>query len=262
MKNIVQITVDFAESRGGASKTVTAFQHATKSHVVSINDPALELWPSQNVTAVPASQSQLGARYAFCSKSDREALENRLQEANLIICHQFFRFHVQLAYRVARAFGIPYWIVPHGTLDPYVFTYRRLRKSLWMSILGKRMLRDAEAVIFASESEKEKAKSLFDIPRALIIHWPVSVHPTVTGREAKSEFRRRFGIPEEDRIVLYVGRLHSSKRPYETIQAVAAAQEPSLHLVIVGPPDDISTTELISFAANSGFKNLHIAGAL
>ena len=262
MARIVQVTVDYAESRGGVTRCVSMFQQSTGSHIISINHPDLPPMAGDDLTVISADSSRFGIKYAWCPKRSRIEAEQILSEADLIICHQFFRFHLQWVWGVLRSARIPYWIVPHGCLDPYVFTYRRASKLAFMSMFGKRLLENADSVIFASESEKAKASAAFRISGAQVVHWSVEIAPTLARAQARFELRKRFDIPLDARIVLYVGRLHSTKRPFETIDALATADEPSLHLLMVGPPDDLTGADLITFAKGRGFQKLHLAGPL
>ena len=112
-------------------------------------------WPDDNATAVlglPLWQqaAELARNY------------------DVIVCHMLFRYHNDWATRL----GIPYFVVPHGSLDPYVFSYRRLQKELWMLACGTRFFR-AEGVIFATQRESQKVFRGIGSDKAHVINWPV-----------------------------------------------------------------------------------------
>src|SRR4029077_5907902 len=130
----------------------------------------------------------------------------------LILIHGLFRSHVSWAAGIAKQRGIPYWIVPHGALDPYVFTYRAAQKRVWMSLVGGPVLRHADRVIVATERERVKAQPYLQGCRVETVYWPVQVRPHDSTSSARARVRERLGIPETDRALLFLGRLDPMKR--------------------------------------------------
>ena len=55
------------------------------------------------------------------------------------------------------------------------------------------------------------------------------------------------------------GRLHSCKRPLETLRAISIAEEPNLHVIVVGPHYDVSKEECERAIGNAG-KRMHWVG--
>lgn len=212
------------------------------------------------VTYIPVSGSPLGRLYSWTGRHETAAAAELLRTADLVVCHMLYRYHAQWAAGVARRAGVPYWIVPHGTLDPYVFTYRRWQKRAWMQMQGRWLLQEAAGVIFASDGERQKASPYVSNERCHVVHWPVPVVLDTASAEAREHIRSRHGIPEGDTVILYMGRLHEMKRPLETIDLVAKLRNPSLHLLIVGPEDAITQRQCEQYAARVGARNVHTIG--
>jgi glycosyltransferase involved in cell wall biosynthesis len=185
-----------------------------------------------------------------------------IRSADLIFCHKLFRFHNDWVCRTAGRLGIPYCVVPHGGLDPYVFTYRRLRKAMWMWSLGRKFFAGAAGFLFATRREKEKAAVRLARQQSWVINWPVPRPEPSAGSVSREDTRARLGATPSERILLFLGRLDSMKRPLETISAFGLAKVTGTHLVIAGPDDGYSKTDLEDFARRNGVDNVHVLGPL
>ena len=258
----LQVAVDCVAQKGGMSRSVLDFRSALGGAVLSFTDPSLiPANPPDGICHLPVAQGPLARRYHAPSQEDLRAVRAQLNDLKLIVVHGLYRSHATWAARTAREMGIPYWIVPHGALDPYVFTYRQLRKRLWMSAVGRSLLKQASMVIVATERERLKAQQYLDGCRVETLYWPVEVKPHDPQRHARDALRNRLGISEDDRALLFLGRLDPMKRVRETIAAIAAADESRVHLIVVGPgSEEMSVEACRSYARELGAKRVHVVG--
>jgi glycosyltransferase involved in cell wall biosynthesis len=248
--------LNYADTSGGTTKSVSNFATATGADILSFTLESLipSARHGKGVTHIPLPDSLAGRLYGFPVWHQIRRATQLARSYDVIICHMLFRFHNEWVTRL----GIPYFIVPHGSLDPYVFGYRRLRKEIWLSTIGARTFQRAEAVIFATQREQQKAFRGIGSDKAKVICWPV---PGDVGEGLdRAEVRRRLGIAENDKVVLFMGRLHSMKRPVETIETFAQADQRGMHLVIVGPEEQYTVRELQSAVTKCGTRNVHIQG--
>jgi glycosyltransferase involved in cell wall biosynthesis len=119
-------------------------------------------------------------------------------------------------------------------LDPWVVSRHGGWKRAWLMLAGMRCLTDADRVIFNTEAERAKASPWCRLGNDVVIPWPVNL-PDVSDRaRCRTEVRRRLAIPENDRILLWLSRYDSLKRPLHTVAAFAAAKQPGWHLVMAG----------------------------
>jgi glycosyltransferase involved in cell wall biosynthesis len=245
------------------SRSVLNFRDALGGTVLSFTDPSLLPTERDNgVRHLAVGRGPLARRYYLPSPQDLRAFASRLGDTKLILIHGLFRAHVSWAAGIARQKGIPYWIVPHGALDPYVFTYRALRKRAWMSLVGQPILSHASRVIVATERERVKAQQFLRGCRVETLFWPVEVVPHDSSRRARDTIRQRLGISQDARALLFLGRLDPMKRIRETIAAIAAADLPRVHLIVVGPgSDEMSVEECRNYATTIGAKRVHVVGA-
>jgi glycosyltransferase involved in cell wall biosynthesis len=157
--------------------------------------------------------------------------------------------------------GTPYWFVPHGILDPWVMEYGRATKNLFWKFGGQRFLENASTVICSTQAEKDKARSLFDLPNVDVVPWPVELVDCSNSQLARVSVRGELGISSDDKVLVYFGRLHHMKRPLETIRAVAMSNQSDVHLIVVGNEQSVSLEDCYRVAKECGIaERVHLIG--
>lgn len=167
-------------------------------------------------------------------------------------CWQYSGF---AAWRRFHDSPIPYYVFPHGMLDPWfkrTYPLKHLKKWAYWPWGEYRILRDARGVIFTSEAELLQAREsfwLYDV-RERIAPLGLDV-PAVVSRD---DFFARFPELKDKRIVLFLGRLHVKKGPDILIDAFARAlpDDSSVVLVIAGPDQDGFEKKLRARAQRAG----------
>ena len=242
---------------------VDQFACALHGEVVSLTrsaDLSASSSYSENCVHFPIRDDYLGTAYCYLSRANGERLRMLIRGADLVICHLLFRYHTQVVMEECISRGIPYMIVPHGGLDPYVFTYRKLQKSAWFALVGNRFFRHASAVIYASDKEMAKAVSRVPSVRGHVINWCVQ-EPQVSSRNlCRARVWNRYGLAPGTRIYLMLGRLHAIKRILEAVRAFRAAQLPDSALLVAGADDDYSAQEITSFSQRIGAQHVRAIG--
>jgi glycosyltransferase involved in cell wall biosynthesis len=114
-----------------------------------------------------------------------------------------------------------------------------LAKRLWMTVHGRPCLAGATAVLFSTEAERDKARPVYHGGNSVVIPWPVDL-PDRVGREAaRVMLRRSVGLGDTGRVLLWMGRYDSLKRPLEVVEAFAAGASQDWVLVMAGLPGDL-----------------------
>lgn len=252
------VGLELVPSTGGPFKAVTGFQRALGGNVISFTSTENIKQAVGSIRHVRCMDNVIGRSFHWPPRSELINVEREVGESTLLSCHILFRFSALWVYRQARKFDLPYWVVPHGCLDPYVFTYRAWQKRMWMKFWGDRILREAAHVIYATHRELQKVPRRWRHDNARVIHWPVDVPNEIDRTLARNDVRRQLGIKADARVLVYLGRLHSMKRPQETIEAFTAANTKA-HLVLIGPDGDITKGDLQSRCYGKSTR-VHIIG--
>ena len=263
MPRVLQIALDCLEEKGGIFKAVRDFQRVLGGTVLSFTVP--DLIPESRNTDflhIPIATGPFARRYGVPHLGTlRQVVQEYLRDIQLIVVHGMYRYHTQWAANYARAHRIPYWVVPHGALDPWVFSYRRVPKQAWMRLIGARILREANAVIVTTAREGRKGTPYLAGCNVRVVHLPVQQLGTNGREDARLHVRKQLGIPVNARILLFLGRLHPMKRVIETIGAVHKAEHPDVHLVVVGPgTTEMPLDELRTRVRMLGAQNVHVVG--
>jgi glycosyltransferase involved in cell wall biosynthesis len=259
---VVQVGVDCVPSSGGTYTLMHDFGRALQAEIISVTAP--DLVPTEDeagVLHIPTGRGPLSQGFRIPSRSHpyRQQAERLLRAAELIIIHGLFRRPAGWAYRIARQEGIPFWVVPHGSLDPWVFSYRGGRKRLWMAMVGRQLLRDAHFVIVASPLEDRKAALVVEpCVRRRVLPWAVPPHQA--SEDGRVRIREALGIRPQDRVLLALGRLHPAKGLPELIRAVGAVAAPELHLILVGPDSEALTRAACIDLAGRTSARIHVVG--
>ncbi|MGO9519120.1 MAG: glycosyltransferase [Candidatus Korobacteraceae bacterium] len=204
-------------------------------------------------------ESYLG-RYAFSPRLGRWLRENA-GRFDGIVMHGIWTFPGVALRGAARRAGRPYGILVHGQLDPWFYRnypLKHLKKMLYWPMQYP-VLRDALAVFFTAESERELAKISFR-PNA----WNSAVvglgitDPEKCSNDPSGQietFYRRFPELRGRRYLLFLGRLHAIKGCDLLLKAFAkiAASVSDMDIVMAGPDQEGMQANLQRMAKQAGF---------
>jgi len=131
--------------------------------------------------------------------------------------------------------GIPIVLQAHGSIMRIV--ERKGIKWLYDQLWGSKLLTNASAFIALSHSEAE-AHQRMGVAKEKIHVLPNGVDlEKFKDLPKKGEFREKYSIKADEKVVLYLGRLHKSKGIDLLVEAFAdlALQMENVKLVLVGP---------------------------
>lgn len=249
----------------GLYRAVNDFSTGLQAPILSFDDGRIDrtgLSAADRAHRIRCGQSLLFMDCHLLSSTAARRAEHLLGDAELLVMHSLFRAHVAWGRQWAHRHDKRYWIVPHGCLDPWGLQRRAVMKRLWLSLSGKRCLADADRVVFSSRRELEKARRWLAKDNGVVVHWPVDIPDLSDRSERRFQFRTHYGIPSDARLLLYVGRLHTMKRPIETVRAFAAAGGSRSHLLIVGMDGDLCRDKLQAAIPHAIRENVHVVGEL
>jgi glycosyltransferase involved in cell wall biosynthesis len=192
--------------------------------------------------------------HLFISPGMILSLKNNLKYFDIVHLHEYRTIHNVAVRRYARKFGIPYIVQAHGAI-PRVSVKQRL-KQLYDNTWGYKILRDASGVIALTETEAEKYRSM-GVEEGKIIIVPNGVNPLEFENLPPGQgFKKQYGIEENEKIILYLGRIHETKGIELLVNAFASlsGEIDGVKLVIVGP-DDGYRDELTGLARSLGISH-------
>lgn len=224
--------------------------------VVSL-DQADSPWLRSSRLKVTALGGVLSYRY---SPAYRQWLKANVERFDCVVVHGLWQYVGLGGWRVLRKKDIPYFVFPHGMLDPWFrkhYPVKHIKKLAYWLVAERRVLQDARAVLFNSEEERKRARMsfpLYQCREAVVFHG--TSRPEINREEACRTFYDRFPGWRGRDLLLYLGRLHEKKGCELLIEAFSkvAGMSPSSHLVMAGPGEKRYIEKLKTLARNFGVE--------
>ena len=136
-------------------------------------------------------------------------IKNCIRDYDIVHIHEHRQTLAILAAHYARKNNIPYIVQDHGSVLP--FFQKEGLKNLFDKAFGFRILHNASCVFALTEVEKEQyLKMGVDEERIEIVPLGINLEEYENLPE-HGQFRSRFNICDDDKLILFVGRLHEIK---------------------------------------------------
>ncbi|MBD3795834.1 MAG: glycosyltransferase, partial [Epsilonproteobacteria bacterium] len=84
-------------------------------------------------------------------------LKQHAHEYNAVIVDGLWQYHGYAVYKALKGTNIPYYVFPHGMLDPWfkhTYPLKHLKKYIYWFLAQYPILKHAKAVLFTCEEEK------------------------------------------------------------------------------------------------------------
>ncbi|MDE2402604.1 MAG: glycosyltransferase [Burkholderiales bacterium] len=214
--------------------------------VVSLDDPA-----SPWVRDCPIKCHAMGPgrlAYGYSPKLVSWLRAHR-SDYDVVIVNGLWQFHSFGAWLALRGSPTPYFVYPHGMLDPWfkrTYPLKHLKKWLYWPWAEYRLLRDATAVLFTCEDERRLARQSFWLYKCdeYVVNYGTSAPPAQADAQRQA-FLARFPHLAGKRCLLFLGRVHVKKGPDLLLNSFASLlkrltpdEARDLHIVMAGPSDD------------------------
>ena len=238
---ILQLVHTLDPSVGGVAAAVLALSRglARRGHKLDIVvlDDSASPWLVDIALPIHALGAGLTS-YRYSSKL-LPWLKKQGRDYDRVIVNGIWQYLGFAAWRRYAGSSIPYYVFPHGMLDPWfkeTFPLKHLKKWLYWPWAEYRVLRDAAAVIFTSEEERSQARKSFWLYRCREKVSPLGVEAPPISSNAKLEFLSRYPQLQNTRIFLFLGRLHPKKGCDMLLEAFAQMRSnDSISLILAGP---------------------------
>lgn len=162
-------------------------------------------------------------------------LKYEIQKIDIIHMQDFRSFQNMATYYYSKKFGKPYVLQPHGSLNS--FSDRMRLKQGFDKACGNEILANASKLIALNETERDLCIRM-GVSKRKIDTVPNGVNLLqFSNLPAEGGFRSAYGIPECDKIIMYIGRLHKTKGIDLLINSFYNISElcSNVWLVLIGP---------------------------
>jgi glycosyltransferase involved in cell wall biosynthesis len=259
----LHIIDSLSPSAGGPPEAVRQLASAYREvgapiEVVCLDNPGEPFLSGIPCPVHALGQSHLG-RYRFSLRLWRWLCDNASRFDGMVM-HGIWTFPGVALRFAARRAGRPYGIFIHGQLDPWFcrkYPLKHLKKMFYWPVQYP-VLRDALAVFFTAESERNLAKSSFrpNTWNSVVVGLGIN-DPEEHGRDPAGQieaFYRVFPELRSRRYLLFLARIHAKKGCDLLLEAFGkvAASIPDVDLVIAGPDQVGMQTKLQRMAVQFG----------
>lgn len=185
------------------------------------------------IPSVPfAFQPEMRLASLYSAHADR-----LVRRAKLDVIHSHDPFAIGLyGLAVAKRFRIPYVHTYHTLYPEYVHYIWETRFTRAMAERLSRDFCDQCDLVIAPSTKINRALADWGVT-ARVETLPTGVDADLFAErdvEAMHEFRRRFGIADDDKLLAFVGRLGKEKNVDLLIEAIARVKTPNAKLLVVG----------------------------
>jgi len=188
-------------------------------------------------------------------------LAENIEKFDAVILTSNRTFSSFWGYYYSKIFNKPHILMPYGSL-PGGSGFKKLLKFFLDPIFGYNIVRNAVLVLAQTEHEMNEAiKHGANVNNVKLM--PLNVDfSEFEILPSKGNFRRKFGINEKEKMVLFLGRLHKNKGIELLIKTFyqLSQKNPNVKLVIIGR-DDGFLSEMLTLINSFGLKkNVFFAG--
>jgi glycosyltransferase involved in cell wall biosynthesis len=272
---ILHIVQSVNPEGGGPIEAVRQVGHAHRAlgdtlQIASLDPPGA---PYLAFPEVPVEPLLLGWIDRFFPLSLLRWVRDHHRHFDAVVVNGIWDFHLLAAYLAVRDTGTPFYVFPHGMLDPWFrrrYPLKHLKKWLFWPWAMYLPMRYADAVCFTCNQERLLARQsfwLYDC-HEVVVDFGTKGIPDPSHNYATPFLEANPAIASRQRF-LFLGRVAPKKGPDLLLRAIAALNAEGLWdpatmvLVLAGPASGAYATELQQLAERIGISSsLHWTGML
>jgi len=163
--------------------------------------------------------------------------KDNVRNFDIVHCHDFFTYQNIVVSHFCKKYNIPLIIQPHGSSVPERARGRKIIKTCFNILWGKRFVREAKYIIALTNREQSSIKRYFSVSKVEIVLNGIATHRTQS--EHTYNVRKKYGLKKDSFLLFSMGRLHAIKGFDLLIKAfhIFNRQFPNSYLFIAGPDE-------------------------
>jgi glycosyltransferase involved in cell wall biosynthesis len=190
----------------------------------------------------------VGRKTFFVTPKIIHSLKKNINKFDIIHLHDVRTFQAIATYPFARTKKIPYIFQSHGAFFHPLPTsnINKIGRLFLDKTIGERIVKNAKKIITTSKTESEtyykwgiSKDKILTIPNGIDLSKYKNLPP-------KESFKKKYGIEDNKKIVLYLARMHWVKGPDVLVKAFALLKKNiglnKVILVLAGPDDGFLST--------------------
>lgn len=245
---ILQVIQVFSPMHGGSAEVAyhLSKELAKRGHEVTIYTSDFKL-TQEYMNCIPevkvcSFKTWLNLAKFYVTPGMIKSAKEEIKHFDVIHMHNYRTFQNIIVHHYAKKCGIPYVLQAHGDL-PRMIEKQRLKK-LYDLVFGYGILRDATKVIALTKTMVEQYKQMgVNENRIAIIPNGVDLFE-YNNLPEEGGFRKKYSIIDDEKIILYLGRIHKGKGIDLLVKAFVdlIKELDDAKLVITGPDDGFLST--------------------
>jgi glycosyltransferase involved in cell wall biosynthesis len=161
-----------------------------------------------------------------------------IRDFDIIHIHELRTVLAVIVRYYANKYGIPYILQPRGSVPTIG---KSKQKKLFDILFGRAIIRDATKIIASSKIESDQYRDVFPkLKDEKIVHMPNGIDlETYQNLPQKGEFKKKYSINADEKIILFLSRIHERKGADTLIEAFTKLKSEfeNAKLVIAGPDE-------------------------
>lgn len=180
-------------------------------------------------------------------------LWQHVSDYDLIHIHAIFSYPATAAMAIARSRRVPYIVRPLGQLCEWSLQQSALKKQLYLKLIEQTNLNHSQGLHLTSEQEKREAAKLKLVCPSYVVPHGLDFSPIL--KNARQRLRSQFGLPEDEKIILFLSRLHSKKGLDYLTSALGRIAKYPFTFILAGSGDPAYEIEVKAMLKAAGIES-------